>query len=168
MRDKVEVRSVTRTGFLHGKMSHIRRGEVSAAILGSSNFTTRGLGLAANNNNVELNLIVRDDRDRDDLRAWFEELWNDEARVEDVKDRVLDYLLRVYADQSPEFIYYKTLYELFRRFIEEGLALDDTLRQIRLPDTGIWKALFTFQRDGARSAINKIKQYNGCIQIWRA
>ena len=35
MRDKVEVRSVTRTGFLHGKMSHIRRGEVSAAILGS-------------------------------------------------------------------------------------------------------------------------------------
>ena len=163
MRDKVEVRSVTRTGFLHGKMSHIRRGEVSAAILGSSNFTTRGLGLAANNNNVELNLIVRDDRDRDDLRAWFEELWNDEARVEDVKDRVLDYLLRVYADQSPEFIYYKTLYELFRRFIEEGLALDDTLRQIRLPDTGIWKALFTFQRDGARSAINKIKQYNGCI-----
>src|ERR1035438_4318156 len=119
MRDKVEVRSVTRTGFLHGKMSHIRRGEVSAAILGSSNFTTRGLGLAANNNNVELNLIVRDDRDRDDLRAWFEELWNDEARVEDVKDRVLDYLLRVYADQSPEFIYYKTLYELFRRFIEE-------------------------------------------------
>lgn len=36
MRDKVEVRSVTRTGGLHGKMSHIRRGEVSDAIVGSA------------------------------------------------------------------------------------------------------------------------------------
>ncbi len=52
IRDKVEVSSVTRTGFLHGKMSHIRRGEVSTAIVGSSNFTTRGLGLATANNNV--------------------------------------------------------------------------------------------------------------------
>jgi hypothetical protein len=85
MEAKVEVRSVTRTGFLHGKMSHIRRGEVTAAIVGSSNFTTRGLGLAAAQNNVELNLIVSDDRDRDDLRVWFEELWNDTSRVEDVK-----------------------------------------------------------------------------------
>ena len=124
MRDKVEVRSVTKTGFLHGKMAHIRRGEVSAAILGSSNFTTRGLGLAPSNNNVELNLIVRDDRDRDDLKAWFQELWNDTSRVEDVKARVLDYLRQVYADQPPQFVYYKTLYELFRRFIEEGLSLD--------------------------------------------
>jgi SNF2 family DNA or RNA helicase len=163
MRDKVEVRSVTSTGFLHGKMSHITRGEVSAAIVGSSNFTTRGLGLATANNNVELNLIVDGNRDRADLHAWFEELWNDKSRVEDVKDRVLEYLLQVYADQSPQFVYYKTLYELFRRFIEEGQSLDEILRQIRLPDTDIWKALYTFQRDGARSAINKIKQYNGCI-----
>jgi phosphatidylserine/phosphatidylglycerophosphate/cardiolipin synthase-like enzyme len=100
MRDKVEVRSVTKTGFLHGKLAHIRRGEVSAAILGSSNFTTRGLGLAAANNNVELNLIVPDDRDRADLHAWFEELWSDKSRVEDVKPQVLDYLLQVYRDQS--------------------------------------------------------------------
>ncbi len=163
IRDKVEVRSVTRTGFLHGKMAHIRRGEVSHAIMGSSNFTTRGLGLATTNNNVELNLIVSDDRDRDDLHRWFNELWNDTTRVEDVKQAVLDFLLQVYRDQSPEFVYYKTLYELFRRFIEEGQSLDETLRQIRLPDTGIWKALFSFQRDGAKSAINKIKQYNGCI-----
>jgi hypothetical protein len=163
MQEKVEVRSVTRTGFLHGKMSHIRRGEVTASIVGSSNFTVRGLGLAAANNNVELNLIVSDDRDREDLRIWFEELWNDPARVEDVKEKVLAYLRQVYRDQPPEFIYYKTLYELFRRFIEEGIELDDNLRRVRLPDTGIWKKLFTFQRDGARSAINKIKQFNGCI-----
>jgi hypothetical protein len=95
---------------------------------------------------------------------WFEELWNDQARVEDVKDRVLDYLLQVYADQSPQFVYYKTLFELFPSLHRRRAWRSTTaLRQIRLPDTGIWKALFTFQRDGAKSAINKIKQYNGCI-----
>lgn len=163
MRDKVEVRSVTKTGFLHGKMSHVRRGEVSAAIMGSSNFTTRGLGLAAANNNVELNLIVSDDRDRADLAAWFEELWNDKTRVEDVKQRVLDYLLQVYQDQSPEFIYFKTLFHLFQKFLESGTDLDAALKQTSLLETGVWKALFDFQKDGAKAAINKLRQYNGCI-----
>jgi superfamily II DNA or RNA helicase len=163
MRDKVDVRSVTSTGFLHGKMSHIRRGEVSAAIMGSSNFTTRGLGLASTNNNVELNLIVSDDRDREDLAAWFEELWNDTTRVEYVKQRVLDYLLQVYQDQSPEFIYFKTLFHLFQKFLDTGTDLDAALKQTSLLETGIWKALFDFQKDGAKAAINKLRQYNGCI-----
>jgi SNF2 family DNA or RNA helicase len=163
IRDKVDVRSVTRTGFLHGKMSHIRRGEVSAAIVGSSNFTTRGLGLGAANNNIELNLRVADDRDRADLYKWFNELWEDTSRVTDVKQAVLDYLLQVYRDQSPEFVYFKTLWELFRRFIDEGRDIEDSLKRIRLPETSIWKALFAFQRDGAKSAINKLKTYGGCI-----
>ena len=47
-----------------------------------------------------------------------------------MKQRVLDYLLQVYADQSPEFIYYKTLYELFRRYIEEGKAIDETPKSL--------------------------------------
>lgn len=163
IRDKVEVRSVTRAGFLHGKMSHIRRGEVSAAIVGSSNFTTRGLGLGATNNNVELNLVVDGNRDRADLHQWFDELWNDTSRVTDVKQAVLDYLLQVYRDQSPEFIYFQTLFELFRRFIDEGRDIEDNLKRIRLPETGIWQSLFAFQKDGAKSAINKLKTYGGCI-----
>jgi hypothetical protein len=163
MRDKVDVRSVTTTGFLHGKMAHITRGEMSAAILGSSNFTTRGLGLAATNNNVELNLVVSDDRDRADLHAWFEELWNDKSRVEDVKQQVLDYLLQVYQDQSPEFIYYKTLYHLFARFLDSGTDLDSALKRTSLLETGVWKSLFEFQRDGAKGAINKLRTLGGCI-----
>jgi SNF2 family DNA or RNA helicase len=163
MRDKAEVKSVTRSGFLHGKMSHITRGEVTAAIVGSSNFTTRGLGLAAAGNNVELNLIVADDRDRDDLRAWFDELWHDTSRVEDVKPQVLDYLLQVYADQSPEFVYYKTLYHLFARFLDSGTDLDSALKKTSLLETGVWRALFAFQCDGAKGAINKLRELGGCI-----
>ena len=163
IRERVEVRSVTRTGFLHGKMSHVRRGELSAAIVGSSNFTTRGLGLAEANNNVELNLVVSDDRDRMDLATWFEELWNDPARVEDVKARVLEYLSQVYRDQPPEFIYFKTLFHLFKPFLESGTDLDAALQRTTLLEAAIWKALFSFQKDGAKAAINKLREHGGCI-----
>jgi len=163
IRDKVEIRSVTRTGFLHGKMVHIHRGEVSAAILGSANFTTRGLGLAAANNNVELDLIVSDDRDRAELNAWFEELWNDTTRVEDVRQAVLDYLLQVHQDQSPEFVYFKTLFHLFEKFLAGGADLDAALKQTSLLETTVWRTLFGFQQDGAKGAINKLRQFSGCI-----
>lgn len=58
------------------KMYHIASNGVERAILGSSNFTTRGLGLSGNSN-IELNLVVDSDRDRADLKAWFDNLWND-------------------------------------------------------------------------------------------
>ena len=33
----------------------------------------------------------------------------------------------------------------------------------QLLDTKIWNALFEFQKDGVKGAINKIRQHNGCI-----
>ena len=64
IQNKVEIRTVTREGFLHGKMYHIDNRGIEEAILGSSNFTVRGLGLAENGNNIELNLEVDSNRDR--------------------------------------------------------------------------------------------------------
>ena len=43
LREKADIRSITRPGFLHGKMYYINNHGVSEAILGSSNFTVRGL-----------------------------------------------------------------------------------------------------------------------------
>ena len=59
-------------------MYHIAHNEVESAILGSSNFTVRGLGLGTNGNNIELNLEVDGNRDRKDLKTWFDEIWNDD------------------------------------------------------------------------------------------
>jgi len=160
---KVEIRSVRQANLLHGKMYHVANGGVEEAILGSSNFTVSGLGLASQNNNIELNLIVDSNRDRRDLKTWFEEIWNSDTLVEDVKADVLTYLSQLYQDNSPEFIYFKTLFHLFEQFLSDqdkgGLA--DIKSQI--VDTEIWKALFEFQKDGVKGAINKILAYNGCI-----
>ncbi len=49
-------------------MYHIDNGGVEEAILGSSNFTVRGLGLGAAGNNIELNLIVDGKCDRQELK----------------------------------------------------------------------------------------------------
>ena len=162
LNEKVDIRSVRDANFVHGKMYHIDDGRREHAIVGSSNFTRRGLGISATPN-IELNLIVDSDRDRSDLKAWFDAIWDDQKLVSDVKDEVLRYLEQLYVNHAPEFIYFKTLYHVFERFIS-GQAADAALfEQTAIIDTEVWKALFDFQKDGVKGAIHKINAHNGCI-----
>jgi len=161
--NKVDIRTIQQANLLHGKMYHIATNGVEDAILGSSNFTVAGLGVGKARNNVELNLIVDSNRDRAELKEWFEETWNDAKLVRSVKEDVLLYLRKLHADQSPQFIYYLTLFHLFRDYLDESRDVDDNLRRVALPDTQVWQTLFSFQRDGAKAAINKILAYNGCV-----
>ncbi|MBW4523521.1 MAG: DEAD/DEAH box helicase family protein [Scytolyngbya sp. HA4215-MV1] len=160
---KVQIRSVKQVNLLHGKMYHIDHEGVADAIMGSSNFTVRGLGLGTAGNNIELNLEVDSKRDRQDLKAWFDELWEDEALVEDVKDEVLQYLEQLYQNHCPQFIYYKTLFHIFEKFLADQDASGLLSEKSQLVDTEIWKTLFEFQKDGVKGAINKIRTHNGCI-----
>ncbi len=67
IRQKVDIKSMVKPNFLHGKMYHItQQSGVEKAIVGSSNFTVNGLGLGGSPN-IELNMIV--DNDRADLEA---------------------------------------------------------------------------------------------------
>ncbi|MCC3436721.1 MAG: DEAD/DEAH box helicase family protein [Microcoleus sp. PH2017_25_DOB_D_A] len=160
---KVQIRSVKQSNLLHGKMYHIAQNGTENAIMGSSNFTMRGLGLGKNNNNIELNLEVDSKRDTRDLKAWFDELWNDAELIEDVTQDVLLYLEQLYQNNYPEFIYYKTLFHIFETFLDDLEKSDILSEQLHLFDTEIWKSLFEFQKDGVKAAINKIRRYNGCI-----
>lgn len=92
----------------------------------------RGLGLGNGGNNIELNLIVDGNRDRQELKQWFTDLWNNEALVKDVKNDVLQYLRKLYCNHSPQFIYYLTLFHLFRDFLDGTRDLDDALRRVAL------------------------------------
>lgn len=163
--DKTEIRSVKQPDFLHGKLYHVTQSNgVEDALMGSSNFTVSGLGANTGvRHNVELNMIVQDRRDLLDLKAWFTDLWENEDLVEDVKADVLAYLAQLYRDNSPEFIYYKTLFHIFEQYLteQEKDGLVDIKSQI--VDTQVWNALFEFQKDGVKGAINKIQAYNGCI-----
>ena len=156
----VDVRSVVEPGFLHGKMAFIQKGDYRRAVLGSSNFTLSGLGLGGRTN-VELNVKVTDELDRDDLKAWFDGLWDDDKLVRDVKEEVLRHLRRLYVPNSPRFVYYKTLLHLFEAAVNE--ASEPLAQEQSLVKTKVWEMLFEFQRHGARAAIHKLQRYGGCI-----
>jgi len=162
LQDKVDIRSIRQANLLHGKLYHIDDGRREHALLGSSNFTRRGLGLSSTPN-IELNLIVDGDRDRAELKQWFDEIWQNERLVADVKADVLQYLEQLYVDHAPEFVYFKTLYHVFERFLSGQEADAALFDQTAIIDTEIWKTLFDFQKDGVKGAIHKINEHNGCI-----
>ena len=160
----VEIRTVSRSGFLHGKAVHIAppEGGSGAAVVGSSNFTRRGLGFGAAPN-IELNIEIGGADDRAVLLRWFDNLWGDDSLTRDARAEVLTALARLGAACSPEFVYYKTLFHVFAERLAEHHDRDGLLRDVHLQDTAVWKALYGFQRDGATSAINRLLRHNGCI-----
>ena len=163
IREKVKIQSIQKSNLMHAKMYHIANNGVEDAIVGSSNFTVRGLGMSSTDNNIELNLAVDDKQDLSDVKSWFDEIWNDKELVKDVRDDVLLYLEQLYQNNTPEFIYYKTLYHIFERFLGEQEKSRLLAEDVRLVDTVIWNTLYEFQRDAVKGAINKIQQHNGCI-----
>ena len=162
-RNSVHVRAVSRANFLHGKMylANGRDGS-GAAVVGSSNFTRRGLG-GGEYPNLEINLATTDIETRSELGDWFDGVWNDRTATHDVKQDVLSALNRVGQEHAPEFIYFKTLFELFREEIDARLDDASLFESVHLYDTRIWKTLFEFQKDGVRSVISTLQRHNGCI-----
>ena len=161
--EKVQIRSTRQSNLLHGKMYHILNNGEPKAIMGSSNFTVRGLGLNPTGNNIELNMRIEDKEDCDELKGWFDEIWADTDHVKDVKQKVIDALNRLGKDHAPEFIYYKTLYEMFRDELEARRNNDQKLEDTHLYDTEIWNKLFDFQKEGVKSVIARLLAHNGCI-----
>ena len=162
IRRQVEIRTIKRANFLHGKLYHVTRDNETAALVGSSNFTRRGLGFGAVPN-IELNLDVRGEKDRVALLDWFDELWQNKNLTGDAKQDVITALERLSQPYAPEFVYYKTLFHVFKDRLERLAEQDGLIHDAHLLDTNIWKHLHEFQRHGATIAINRLLRHNGCI-----
>lgn len=93
----------------------------------------------------------------------FEQLWNDKQHFQDVTDRVIENITTVYNENSPEFIYFVTLYNIFSEFLED--VSEDTLpnEATGFKDSKVWSMHFNFQKDAVLAIINKLEKYNGCI-----
>ena len=159
---KVKIKSVRQSNFLHGKMYYIEKNGSEDALIGSSNFTVRGLGLSETANNIELNLEVDSKSDCADLKAWFDNLWESD-QVEDVTNEVVRNLKNAYQDKDPEFIYYKTLYHLFENILADVGDAEFAEANPSFLQMEIWQTLYAFQRHGVQACIQKLKAYNGCI-----
>lgn len=95
--------------------------------------------------------------------ALFDELWNDNSRMQVVTDKVLDSITDAYKENAPDFIYFVTLYNIFREFLDD--ISEDYLpnEATGFKDSQIWNKLYNFQKDACLAIINKLEKYNGCI-----
>ena len=93
----------------------------------------------------------------------FEELWNDEKKLQNVTEIVLDSISTAYRENSPDFIYFFTLYNIFNEFLED--ICEDVLpnEATGFKQSKIWNLLYNFQKDAVLAIINKLEKYNGCI-----
>lgn len=93
----------------------------------------------------------------------FDDLWNDKNRLQDVTDDVIENISAAYNENSPDFIYFVTLYNIFNEFLED--ISEDVLpnEATGFKESKVWNLLYNFQRDAALAIINKLEKYNGCI-----
>lgn len=126
-----------------------------------NNFTTVELG--CEKGNVISTTIVKDESLARTLLANFNEIWNDSKVLQVVTDEVIDSITAAYNENSPDFIYFVTLYNIFNEFLED--VSEDVLpnEATGFKESKIWGILYNFQRDAALAIINKLEKFNGCI-----
>ena len=124
-------------------------------------FTTTDLGCERGNNMMNFVNKVDGENAKHYLRV-FNELWNNEKDFADVTEEIIDHISNIYRENSPEFIYFVTLYNIFNEFLED--ISEDILpnEATGFKDSKIWNKLYDFQKDAALAVISKLEKYNGC------
>jgi len=93
----------------------------------------------------------------------FNQLWNDNSRLQVVTEEVIDSISNAYKENAPEFLYFVALYNIFNEFLED-ISEDELPKEATgFKNSAIWSKLYNFQRDAALAIINKLEKYNGCI-----
>ena len=125
-------------------------------------FTTVDLGCERGNN--AYNVVQKTESPMSNLYLkLFDDLWNDKTKMQEVTEEVIDNITTAYNENSPDFIYFVTLYNIFNEFLED--ISEDVLpnEATGFKESKIWGMLYNFQKDAVLAIINKLEKYNGCI-----
>ena len=132
------------------------------AYMPMNGFTTVDIGCDRGNN--AYNMVNRMESPfTEQYMQIFDAIWNDEDKLQDVTDMVVENITTAYNENSPEMIYFITLYNVFSEFLED--ISEDVLpnEATGFKQSKIWSMLFDFQKDAVLAIINKLEKYNGCI-----
>lgn len=126
-----------------------------------NNFTTVELG--CEKGNVISTTIVKGQSLAQTFIRDFNEIWDDKKILQEVTDEVIENITAAYNENSPDFIYFVTLYNIFNEFLED--ISEDVLpnEATGFKESKIWNILYNFQKDAALAIINKLEKFNGCI-----
>lgn len=162
LRNKVEIKSFKKSNPAQQRLIHIENSDMNISINGTVDFTTDGLGFSPSTRN-DMNACIYGTDATMHFLQQFDDLWQDDNQVEDVKDEVLRQMQVIYKENTPEFIYFITLYNIFYDYLDELTEENIVKTKTGFKDTVIWNKLYKFQKDGVLGAIDKLEKYNGCI-----
>ena len=161
IRRKASFRSNTTGENMPGFMTVDNKQE-KVAYMPLNGFTTVDIGCDRGNN--AYNMVNRMESPfTGQYMQIFESIWNDKDKLQDVTEMVIENITTAYNENSPEMIYFITLYNVFSEFLED--ISEDVLpnEATGFKQSKIWNMLFDFQRDAVLAIINKLEKYNGCI-----
>jgi len=163
IKEKVKFKSSKFPGVVGSKFIHIKNSRKNDLLINNTNdFSASGLGYTKSDQMIFANSIS-DKSMTEQMLQMFDMFWSNEDMLEDVKSKVLDSIEKIYKENTPEYLYFVTLYNIFRDYLDE-LTEDNIVKsKTGFKDTLIWNKLYKFQKDGVLGAIDKIEKYNGCI-----
>lgn len=137
-------------------------GDDHAFMGAAANFTQEGLGYERRPGTVTCVSHFENATEAVGLKMMFESVWDNPAMVEEVTAQVAAQVETLYRENPPEFIYFLTLYHLFRDFMEDDE--DNGIRPgLKFEESVVWSKLYDFQKDAVVGAIRKLEKYKGCI-----
>lgn len=164
LRQKVRIKSYRETNPAQMRLAYVEvaNPEEDIAIQGTVDFSSDGLGLTPSARN-DANTCLYGRTMTQGLLMLFDGIWNNPAAVEDVTEKVLSEMEVLYKENTPEAIYFITLYHIFEAYL--GELTEETIIKTKtgIKESLIWNKLYKFQRDGVMGAIDKIEKYGGCI-----
>lgn len=164
LRGKVEVKASHEPHQSSQNLIHLMANGIGDrfAVHGSATLTPTGLG-EVRSNGLQMNTGISDTETTQQLLAWFDSIWTDEPRVTDIRNELLERLDFIAADQPASFVYFLTLYNIFKDFLEDIDEENIIRSKTGFKDTIVWNKLYKFQKDGVLGAIDKLEKHNGCI-----
>lgn len=132
------------------------------AINGSATLSPEGLG-EVRSDAMQMSMGISEQESTQQLLGWFDGIWAAPHANQDIKDDLMTKLDFLASDQPAEFVYFLTLYHLFKDFLEEIDEESIIRSKTGFKDTLVWNKLYKFQKDGVLGAIDKLEKHNGCI-----
>ena len=161
IKKKVRFRSNVTGGSMGGFLS-VAKPDETIAYSPINAFTTSDLGYERGNN--IMNLVNRIDTPlADEYVKMFNQVWSDKNVLQDVTDQVIEGITAAYNENSPEFVYFVAMYNIFHEFLTD--LNEDVLpnEATGFKESNIWGKLYDFQQDAVLAIINKLENFNGCI-----
>lgn len=162
LNDKVEVKGFKNEIPYSQILQVDNEDKTSLSIQGSSSISANGLGYSSYSSH-ELNTVTDDVNAITELHEWFETLWNDQEALIDIKAELQTTLERYYRKNSADFVYFFTIYNIFKDYLDDLDEEKIIKSKTGFKDTIVWNKLYKFQKDGVLGAIDKLEKYNGCI-----